>query len=213
MDENFKLRAALKSDEELYNYIDNREKYLPESVEAAVAELQNRGVDFSDEELNVIAEDMRARRMTTSAQGNSGNFFFDPEKVKQVEDENAPAFFTKRAIYGFSVFFSLIFGSIMLAINVSKTKNRSGIIWIILYGLGFTVGAGILAQYYHLNSGLGIMLNILGTFPLNNFFWNKYIDSDRLYRVKPIWTALIVGLAISAMLVYVILTYSPQSLK
>src|SRR6185437_6171353 len=106
MEDNFSLRAAAKSDEELYNYIDNREKYLPESVEAAVAELQNRGVEFSDEELNIIAEDMKARRATLSALGNSSGFFFDPERVKQVEDEDAPAFFTKRAIYGFSVFFS-----------------------------------------------------------------------------------------------------------
>jgi len=213
MDDNFKLRAALKSNEELQNYIDNREKYLPESVEAAVAELQHRGVEFSDEELTVIAEDMRARRAATSVQTSFNGFFSDPEKVKQVEDEDAPAFFTKRAIYGFSVFFSLLFGAIMLAINVGKTENRRGIAWIVLYGLGFTVAAGILAQYYHLNSGFGFMLNILGTFPLNNFFWNKYIGYDRLYRVRPIWTALVIGLVISAILVYAIVTYSPQSLK
>ena len=213
MDDNFKILAALKSDEELHNYVDNREKYLPESVEAAVAELQHRGVEFSDDELKVIAEDMKARRATSSVQSNSIGFFFDPEKVKQVEDEGAPAFFTKRAIYGFSVFFTLIFGSIMLAINVSKTKNRSGIIWIILYGLGFTVIISMLAQYFHLNSGFGIMLNILGTYPMNNFFWNKYIGNDRLYRVKPVWIPLIIGIALSALVLYIIFKYDPESFK
>ncbi len=213
MDENFKQRAALKSDEELHQYVDNREKYLPESVEAAVAELQNRGIHFSDEELNVIAEDMKARRMTSGAQSNSSSFFFDPEKVKQVEDEGAPAFFTKRAITAFSILFSVLFGSIMLAINVGKTENRSGIVWVILYGLGFTVGLMMLAQYSHLNSGLGLVLNVLGTYPMNIFFWNKYIGNDRLYRVRPIWTALIIGLAISAVLIYIIVKYSPESFK
>ncbi len=62
MDNNFAFRATLKSGAELQNSIDNREKFLPETVEAAVKELQSRGVIFDDDELRVIAEDMQARR-------------------------------------------------------------------------------------------------------------------------------------------------------
>ena len=213
MDENFKLRAALKSDEELHNYIDNREKYLPESVEAAVAELQHRGVEFSDEELKVIAEDMKARRAATSVQTSFNGFFSDPEKVKQVEDEDAPAFFTKRAIYMFSILSSLFFGSILLAINVSKTKNYIGIVGIVLYGFLISVGAIVIVKYYNLNPVFVLIINILGTFPLNNFFWNKYLGNDTLYRVKPIWAPLIIWSILLLLTSYALYNLGQAGLK
>jgi hypothetical protein len=213
MDDNFKLRAALKSDDELQEYVDNREKYLPDSVDAAVAELQSRGVEFSDEELQVIAEDMQARRAAIGSQTNSTVFFYDPEKIKQVEDENVPLLFSKRAIYGFTVLSSLFFGSILLAINVSKTKNQIGIVGIILYGCVISFGAVAMVLYYHLNPSFVLIINILGTYPLNNFFWNRYVGRDTLYRVRPIWIPLIIWLILLIWVGYVFLNINPAGLK
>lgn len=59
---NYTLLASARTDDELMERIDNRQKYMPETVEASLAELQHRGKEFSDEEIRYIKEDMQARR-------------------------------------------------------------------------------------------------------------------------------------------------------
>jgi hypothetical protein len=196
MDENFNQRAALKSDEELHSCIDNRDKYLPESVEAAVAELQDRGVVFTDEELKVISEDMQARREIADSGTGIFGIFNTGWNNNMVEDPDAPVFFSKRAIFAFSVLFSVFFGSILLAVNVSKTRNRGSAILVVLYGLGFTMLQGILLRSYTLDPILSLISSIIGAYIMDNLFWSKYIGNSALYKSRPIWVPLIIGIAI-----------------
>ncbi|MDB5124699.1 MAG: hypothetical protein JWP94_2828 [Mucilaginibacter sp.] len=207
MDENFNQRAALKSDEELHNCIDNRDKYLPESVEAAVAELQNRGVVFLDEELKVISEDMQARREIAESGTGIFGIFNTGWNNNMVEDPDAPVFFSKRAIFAFSVLFSVFFGSILLAINVSKTKNRGRAILVVLYGLGFTLLQGILLRSYPIDPIISLMSSIIGAYIMDNLFWNRFVGNSTLYRSRPIWVPLIIGIAIVASYLIMLKSY------
>jgi hypothetical protein len=166
MDENFNLRAALKSDDELHSCIDNREKYLPESVEAAVAELQSRGVEFSEEELRVITEDMQARRELAETPSVGFGAFNSRDKNNLVEDPEAPALYSRSAIYVFSVLFSVLFGSVMLAINISKTPNKNKAILVVLFGLGYTI-AILIGQNFNLSSSFSIITGIAGAYLFN----------------------------------------------
>jgi uncharacterized membrane protein YdcZ (DUF606 family) len=194
MDEDFKLRAALKSDEELHNCINNREKYLPETVEAAIEELQKRGTAFSEEELKVITEDMQARRDHAKSGAKSSGIFNRNDKDFQVEDPEAPLLYSKGVIFGFSILFSVLFGAIMLAINISKTKNRQKTIWVVLFGVVYVIASVLLAQ----NSGstFSFLLIILGAYLLEALFWNRYIGNSTLYRARPFKIPLIIGLCI-----------------
>ncbi|MDP9047364.1 MAG: hypothetical protein M3N14_04455 [Bacteroidota bacterium] len=196
MDDNFKLRAVLKTDEELHSCIDNREKYLPETVEAAVAELQHRGVEFSDEELKVISEDMQARREIAEAGTGIFGVFNTNWDNNMVDDPEAPAMFSKRVIFAFSVLFSVFFGSILLAINVSKTKHRGNMVLVLLYGFGFTIAQGLFLRAYTLNPILSLASSIAGAYIMDNLFWNRYVGNSTLYRSRPIWVPLIIGIAI-----------------
>ncbi len=194
MDDDFKLRAALKSDEELHNCINNREKLLPETVEAAVEELQKRGTAFSEEELKVIAEDMQARRDHAKSGAKSSGIFNRNDKDFQVEDPEAPLLYSKGVIFGFSILFSVLFGAIMLAINISKTKNRQKAIWVVLFGLIYVIASVLLAQ--NLGSTFSFILIIFGAYLLEALFWNRYIGNSTLYRAKPVKIPLIIGLCI-----------------
>jgi hypothetical protein len=196
MDDNFQTKAALKSDEELHSNIDNREKYLPETVEAAVAELQKRGVEFSDEELKVIAEDMQARKEMAETGTGIFGVFNSSWNNNQVEDPDAPSMFSKRAIFAFSVLCSVLFGSILLAINISKTQNRDKAFWVVLYGVGFIFLQAILSGGY--NPIFTLLTSIAGAYIMDNFFWNKYLGNATLYRARPIWIPLLIGLALAA---------------
>jgi hypothetical protein len=197
MDNNFKLRAALKSDEELHNCVENREKYLPESVEAAVAELQNRGEEFSDEELKVIAEDMQARRALAEIGSNSFSIFTGEAKNNQIEDPDGPSFFSKGAILLFS-FLSVFFGSILLAINIYKTPHRSKTILVLLYGFGFTMLVNILALSLKLGAIFAIGGNCAGAYSMEVLFWNNYIGAPTLYRPRSIWVPAIIAIILIA---------------
>lgn len=202
MNYNFHDRAVSKSDDELYYCIDHREKYLPETVEAAVAELQNRGIQFSDEELRVIAEDMQARReMAEHGTGIFGVFNSNWDN-NQVDDPDAPSFFSKRAIFAFAVLCSVFFGSVMLAMNVNKTNNKDKALWVVLYGLSFTLFQQIIAADYQLNPIFMLVMSIAGAYTMDILFWNKYIGNATLYRARPIWIPLLIGLALVVLLIF-----------
>ncbi len=214
MNDNFSLRATLKSDEELHYCIDNREKYLPETVEAAVAELQSRGETFSTEELTVIAEDMQARR-ELAASGTDNLMMYTNETHTQIEDPDAPSFYSKRAILVFSVIFSIFFGSIMLAINVSKTQYRSMAILVALCGLGFTIAAVLLAGILNLNAFFSVFIGWGGAYLMDSIFWKRYIGNSTLYRVKSIVGPVICGVVFAAVVIILVLIayYYPKALN
>ncbi|TWJ04502.1 hypothetical protein JN11_00211 [Mucilaginibacter frigoritolerans] len=203
MDDQFKLRAAARTDEELQERVDNREKYLPETVEASVEELQFRGVEFSEEELTVIAEDMQARRNLAEIKPDSYGMFSNRDKNNLIEDPDAPPLYSRRAIYGFSVFFSVFFGAVMLAMNVSKTSGKKNAIWVVLFGLGYTIAMVLLLQNFKTSTGLTIVPSILGAYLIEALFWNRYVGTSTLYRKRPIWIPLAIGIAILGVFIFI----------
>lgn len=213
MDEDFAWRATMRTNEELNERINNREKYLPETVEAAVFELVDRNVVFSEEELRVIAEDMQARReQARSDEGNSG-IFSRSDEARHVEDPEAPAYYSKRVILVFSILFSVLFGSVLMAINLSKTKEKGSAVMAVLFGLGFTFMMSFIGQRVNLGIAFTLLTGFLGAYLLDSLFWSKYIGNSSLYRPKPFWPPLLVGMAIVIPLVFYLMKYGPQVVK
>ena len=126
-----------------------------------------------------------------------------------VEDPDASAFYSKRAVYSFAVFFGALFGSIMLAININKTKNPANALWVILFGISFTAIQVVIVQSSHASSSLAIVFGILSGSILEYFFWNRFIGNSTFYRVKPIWIPLIIGLVMATLIVLAAI-YAPQ---
>src|ERR1700754_62484 len=117
MNDRFAYDATLLSTEELSNRVATREKYLPETTEASIAELQQRGHVFSDEELDVIHQDLKAQRGNAELSGKSSGAFSQSYPYVVVEDIAAPQLYSRKAVYLFTFFFGALFGSVMLAIN------------------------------------------------------------------------------------------------
>lgn len=205
MEDSFKFRASLKSEDDLHNCINNRDKYLPETVEAAVNELQSRGEKFSEEELKVIEEDMQARRNLAESGADGSSLFNRNDKNLQVEDPEAPSFYSKRAVFVFSILFSVLFGAILLAINVGKTENRNKALLVVLFGLGYVGASVAIAENFNLNSSFSLILIFLGAYLLEALFWNRFIGRSTLYRATSIWVPLIIGVAILIPLIILII--------
>jgi hypothetical protein len=197
MDLKFKVTASDKSDAELLNCIENREKYLPETIEASVSELQYRGHAFTDDELRVINEDIQAHRENAALGGRrSWNY-----KNNIVEDPDAPEFYSRRVVYAFAFIFGALFGSIMMAININKTNNPVRMLWVLLFGFAFTIFQIVIVECTGSGSSVGIIFSLVGAIILESFFWNRFIGNDTFYRAKKFWAPLIIGLVMATLIV------------
>jgi len=183
-----------KLDTELRQCIDNREKYLPESVFAAISELKRRGVEFTEEEERVIREDMQARMEIAENSGPGYGIFSGGYKYALVDDLDAYSFYSRRVIKVFTFFFSAIFGSIMMAMNIWKTKNTTGVTLVLLFGITVTIIENIIATRLNANASSNIFFAIINAYLIDILFWNKYIGKSTLYRARSYQIPLIIAI-------------------
>jgi hypothetical protein len=205
MDDHFNFYASKRTDEELEERIDNRQKYLPETIEASLLELQSRGRVFSDEELQVISQDIRAQRDNASASTDNGfGLFSSSYKNCIVEDPDAPSFYSKRAVYIFTILFSVAFGAAMVAVNLFKIKNTKGALLSLLFGVCFLAFQILLTLKLSAKSpgDLGFIFGIGAAIIINAILWPKFIGNSTFYRAKPIWIPLAIALILVAFVVW-----------
>ena len=73
MEIDFQKLMSGKSDERLQEYLDNRSKFTPEAIEAAIAEFQKRGRVFSDDELYIIKQELQQIRVNAEKEFERDN--------------------------------------------------------------------------------------------------------------------------------------------
>ena len=138
-----------------------------------------------------------------SSQKNSFSFFSTNWKYNRVKDQEAPVLYSRLAIYLFTCLCSVIFGGILMAINLKIVNKKEGILEVLLYSIIYTVLMFLLLSQIPRNTLLTLLLSMLGSFALYNYFWKKYIGVDTKYRTKPIWTPLIIAIIIFSLLILV----------
>src|SRR5688572_4172085 len=107
----FEELMANKSEDGLIEYITNSNIYTPEAIYAAINELKKRGRQFTSEEVEEINSKLQAKRdEEKKVEKVSSNTW----KKNLVNDLGAPQFYSQRAIWGFSAFFTVIFGAVLL---------------------------------------------------------------------------------------------------
>jgi hypothetical protein len=207
METNFKYIASSRSTEELIERVENRQKYLPETTEASVTELQYRKHEFTDEELKIIGEDIQAQRENASIVTSQLGFFNKEYKNVIIEDTDAPLLYSRIAIYSFSFLFGAPFGSIMMAMNLAKLGKSKESLWAILFGIGFTTLQYIVIS--HINTGstssLQVFCGFIAAYCLDLFFWKNYIGYSTFYRKRPIWVPLIIALVFVSLILAAII--------
>jgi hypothetical protein len=194
-----------KSDQGLQEYIDNRKKYNPQSVFAAIEELKKRGRSFSDKEIETIKADLEkqeeiSKQRTSEVEGSKN----------VVKDMDAPEYYSEKAIYTFSIGFGVLFGSILMAFNLKKAQQKNQPLIVILFGIVFTALELWLLSYLPRNTGLTIGANAGGALIINYYFWKKFMGAETKYRAKSIWTPLIVAILVTLPLLYIVIVYGQE---
>jgi hypothetical protein len=200
MDNIFIEEVTSKTTEELREIAINFDMYRGALVAAAKQELTNRGIELTDEEKAKIDEKKNKRRQVAISSVDSNktwNSFLVKWKINIVDDVNAPQLYSRQVINIFSILFSVLFGGILLAINLKTVNNKKAIFPVLAFSVLYT---GLVVFILNLIPGstttLTVVFNLLGAIVLYNFFWGKYIGKEFQYRTKPFWIPLVIGVAI-----------------
>ncbi|MBL7717649.1 MAG: hypothetical protein JNL72_02335 [Flavipsychrobacter sp.] len=197
MEIDFKEKMAGKSDEDLLNILGNMNKYVPEAIVAAKAELESRGHMFSDEEQEQVNADM-VNKIELKAQEHGQ--LYNSSGNGDLVDWDVPEYYTKGAVWAFSFFIGTWFGAILLAINLYQ-KNRTAAVVSVVYGLVATILIVLVPDLFwqmssvlHAIAGLGLIYMI----------WPRYIDADARFRARSVWPPIIVAVALLVVFFFVI---------
>ena len=124
MEFDFQKLMSGKTDEELQEYLDNRSKFTPEAVEAAIAEFQKRGRTFSNEELYNLRQELQQQRT---------------EALKDYEGSKKGKPHYWWGLLGLIPLFGAIVGVILVLLGISRFKDKI-LVYIGTACILFTVG-------------------------------------------------------------------------
>lgn len=193
---------ANKTDQQLMYYIQNVDKHTEEAVWLALKELQSRAVTLPEDITEQLQKQIAANNKLTVLKSTS------PWKRTVVEDQDAPEYYSKTAIYTFSILFSVFFGSFLLAANC-RDAGKSG--WpTIIFGLLYTALTIATLNYFNANTLFTFIANTVGVLLMYELLWAKNIGDETKYRAKSILKPSIVA-AIIFIPYFAIMIYALQA--
>ena len=198
-----KLLSAM-SDDRLQEYINKREKYNTNAVLEAIEELKKRGRVFSDPEIEKIKLDLEQQQLREQIENKVEESFYNQDK-NTLDNLNISELYSERVIYIFSILFSVLFGSMLMAINIRKAGSRKGMFEMIAFGFLFSVIELCLLSYIPASSAISLVFSIGGALIINNYFWKKYIGKETEYRKRQIVIPLAIGISISVLFILLVM--------
>ena len=165
---------------ELYN---KTTIYRVDALQTIEAELQKRELDFE-------AHDYAYLKSLENEE--------NPVETNFVSEEEAlVSLYSRSAVFGFSIFFSTIFGSILLMINLRRLGEKRKGFEILLLGIAYAILSSVLVDLAGANLVLSLVLNVLGGYLMSTYFWAKYIGLEFSHEKQSILIPLILGIAMS----------------
>ncbi|MDD7915246.1 hypothetical protein [Polaribacter ponticola] len=154
----------LKSNVELEGIIDQKENYTNEALQAVIWELEKRNLIVEGEiELNeeVIAEkELKSASLEKEFTSNEGAF----------NEFEQSTLYSKNAIRGFTIFFSTIFGAVLLMYNLKVMKKPKERIQVLFFSIIYTIFVYFLLNFLPKSFLTTLILNLIGYTILSEFF-------------------------------------------
>ncbi|MEE9408168.1 MAG: hypothetical protein V3V28_08845 [Polaribacter sp.] len=182
-----------KSNNELENILAEKSNYTDEAVQAVIWEMENRGLL---EKSLIDSDEVHEKDIPVEVLKE------DESSFKKFE---LPILYSKSAILGFTMFFSTIFGAVLLMSNLKAMKKPKARIEVLVFGIVYTIFTYFILNYIPRNFLFTLIFNVIGYVVLSEYFWNKYLGKDLKLEKKQISKPLIISLLISTLLVFIIL--------
>lgn len=123
-------------------------------------------------------------------------------------EEKLPKIYSRKAILGFSIFLSTLFGGVLLfqnLLDVNKKKEAYTVLGISILITALTIFIVNIPE--NPKSSLSYLCGIAGGSFLSYYFVPKYFPNEEQYPKKALWKPLIIGAVIVVILV-VLMIYS-----
>jgi hypothetical protein len=192
----FTLKMSKKSNAELEGIIQDKSSYTEEALQAVIWELENRNLI----EKNTIKIAIIPVEKEISVQEKQGD-------IKNTNENSFEAFvlpvlYSKKAIQGFSILFSTLFGAVLLMSNLKKMNKPKARIEVFVFGIVYTIFTSLLLNYLPKTFFLTLIFNIVGYAVLVEYYWNKNLGKEFKHEKKQIKKPLIISLSVLAILVF-----------
>ena len=184
-----------KSNAELENILEDKKIYTDEAIQAVIWELENRNIIEKvaiTHNLDILEKDVLIEEK-------------ELEKANHEASSEAtllPILYSKRAIQGFTIFFSTLFGAVLLMSNLKKMNKPKTRVEVLVFGISYTFLTIILLDYLPKTFFLTILFNLVGYAVLVEYFWNKNLGKELQHQKKQISKPLIISFAILGLLVF-----------
>jgi hypothetical protein len=201
----FTAKMSKKSNEELETIFDEKSKYTEEAVQAVIWELENRSLIEKTEILyqdpEKVVQVTKVTRTKETQEKNESPF----------EELVLPVLYSKKAIQGFTIFFTTIFGAVLLMRNLKEMNKPKAAIQVLVFGIVYTLFSIILLNYLPKMFFITLIFNLIGYAVLSEFFWNRNLGKELAYNKKKIWKPLFISTLILFLVVF--LQFLPQILE
>jgi len=110
-----------------------------------------------------------------------------------------PKIYSRKAILGFSIFMSTLFGGILLYQNLISVRKKKEAYIVLGISILLTIVSIIIVNIPENPKGyLAYVCGFAGGSLLSNYFVPKYFPDEEQYPKKEIWTPLIIAVIITA---------------
>jgi hypothetical protein len=193
---NFTQNMLKKSNAELEHIFEEKDTYTDEAIQAVIWELENR---------NLIEKD--TIKLAIIPVENETDVEEKQQDSKDISESSFEAFvlpvlYSKKAIQGFTIFFSTLFGAILLMSNLQKMNKLKARIEVFVFGIVYTIFTIVLLNYLPKTFFLTLIFNIVGYAILIEYYWNKNLGKEFKHEKKQIKKPLIISLSVLAILVF-----------
>ena len=201
----FTAKMSKKSNGELETIFDEKSKYTEEAVQAVIWELENRSLIEKTEILYQDPEKVVQLTKVTSTKETQ------EKNESPFEELVLPVLYSQKAIQGFTIFFTTIFGAVLLMRNLKEMNKPKAAIQVLVFGIVYTLFSIILLNYLPKMFFITLIFNLIGYAVLSEFFWNKNLGTELAYNKKKIWKPLFISTLILFLVVF--LQFLPQILE
>ena len=185
----FTQKMSKKSNTELEQIIQEKKNYTQEALQAVIWELENRRLIKKGE-----------IKLEETSQ-NQDVQIFEKFKESSIEELELPILYSKKAIQGFTIFFSTLFGAVLLMSNLKAVNNYKARFQVLVFGIGYTLLSAVVLHYLPKSFFTTLIFNLIGYVILTEFFWNTKLGKDAQYKNKKIKKPLTISLLILLFLI------------
>jgi len=181
-----------KSNEALAHILEDKDTYTDEAIQAVIWELENRNIIEKGSIIHkpvLLEKDVLVEEKADIP-------------AASVEELAIPTLYSKRAIQGFTIFFSTLFGAVLLMSNLKKVNKPKARMEVLFFGVAYTFLTILLLNYLPKTFFLTMVFNLIGYAVLVEYYWNKNLGKELKHQKKQISKPLIISFSILMFLVF-----------